>query len=889
MAEYRVSKGETSTGLTLSFDSMFVLKGGTAEQTTVQSPGSMYISKGGMANDTTVDGTGSVFLCGSASRATLVNNGCMCVSKGGVLTNAAASSSGRLVVSKGGTVNSATFISSGALSLYGGTVNSAMFNSRGSAYVYGGTLNSAMVNSRGVVYVSKGGAVNSSLVNSGGSIYLSSGAKANNAVISGYMCVSGATANNITVEQGGRMAFYYSGTKGSGLTVGSGASVYIGSGTVVNNVALAGNLEVDDGGTAKGIRIDSGASFSLDGTATKITWTPGNGIVKFAPGCSATFTSKYSGVYVGSARAFVSQTTELLSATLAGDQSAYVAKGGRAQSLVLKDGATMQVWNGGAANSIGIGADSWMDVSSGAALDCTSVSSDGFMYIIGGKASNTVISSGGEVQINNGGSASRVRIESGGTLYISSGTATDVDWTPFNGSMHVGQDAQVTFADSVEGGVYVGANGELTSHADTVKDLTLGQLDMGIKYSVTEEMYVMSGGKAENTAVGNYGSMYVFGGTAEGTTIANGGSAAIYGGTMRNTTLGYEGGLYAEKGGSAVGVTVSSGAWMYVMNGGFLDDATVCSGVYRNAGCVYVSSGAVVTNIALEYGTNLYVEKGAKVTNIRSSYGSYISTEKGASVKKITAVAATSPDCDYDEKNGWENKKKKIINSYVVNSKATVLNGDSWGDPIKFDETDMTYEAYDNYVGYQDEIDFKKVHLDSDATLCFDLYATDASKFTIWRWDTKGKGKLVSLQSTALKKYESVMEKKSSSSSIYYYAETKGVKLAAGDYYLSVESTNAAKGGNAYYTVYMGYNSQFYDEINYKDGLDDDALTLPDAAGTGSLDIPENGTAFAGGDVLNLQEDLNFGQYAADTLADVSAAAGLDAGPETAWRNIALA
>ena len=121
---------------------------------------------------------------------------------------------------------------------------------------------------------------------------------------------------------------------------------------------------------------------------------------------------------------------------------------------------------------------------------------------------------------------------------------------------------------------------------------------------------------------------------------------------------------------------------------GSANSATACSGVYRQGGRIYISSGAVVSNLVLEYGATLLVEKGAKVTNVSSSYGSIINAENGASVKKITTVVAESPDSDHDKKNGWADKKKKTINSYVMNS--TPLLIDSLYDEIQLDEDSVS-------------------------------------------------------------------------------------------------------------------------------------------------------------------------------------------------------
>ena len=55
MAEYIVSKGETSTGLDISCDSMFILKGGTAEITKLNDEADMFVSNGGRAIETEIN------------------------------------------------------------------------------------------------------------------------------------------------------------------------------------------------------------------------------------------------------------------------------------------------------------------------------------------------------------------------------------------------------------------------------------------------------------------------------------------------------------------------------------------------------------------------------------------------------------------------------------------------------------------------------------------------------------------------------------------------------------------------------------------------------------------------------------------------------------------
>ena len=821
--EIIVSKGETSSGLTLLRDSMFILNGGKATETTVSSGGSMFVSKGGKATKTTVGSGGSMIVSkGTVNTATIASSGYFVMS-GGTINNLKLQNASGVVSSGGGTINDLT-LSGSFIAFYSGTINRAEAV-HGNLYVYsGGKLNSATFN--------------------GGNLSIS----------------SNCTANKITLENGACINVYRSG-KASNVTLEGGASAYVDDGAVVTNLTLTGGDANPEGdsytarlvnyGTVKGLKIGSGTSVGLSSgcTVTKLTWTPGDGVVNIGD-VSLSFTSKYSGVYVGSGGMHVSQTKEFLSSSLARGESAYVMKGGYANANELK-GGKMEVWSGGKAENIFIGNDgynsSWVDVSSGGTMTSARVSG-GFLNLEGGFVGDTVIGNDGELYVS-GGSASGIRVEAGGMLRLYSCTATDVEWTPFVGELGIGDDAHVTFKTAITG-IYAGNSDTLLYHTEeTLQDWSVNQ--------GSNTLFVMSGGSANNTAVLGSGGMYVFGGFASGTTIGgeNGegyGNMLLYDDAYASDTVIHSGGQYVYSGGLAVSTTVGSMGYMYIFNsgtaedvmiekggsmyvfsggtaagikiqalaalsvreGGHADVVSATGGYYRQGGYVYVSSGAVVSNLQLEYGAVLYVSSGGKIVNVQSSYGSLIRAEKGASVKKITAVKAESPDSDHDEKNGWADKKKKTINSYILNSDAFVINDEYWS-VLPFDENPTTFDSYSAYVGYTDEADFLKVHLDEAAKLSFSVSATDESKFTVWKYDESTK-KLKSLQATTLKLSEFSGGKSKSSSDTYYWAETAGLLLESGDYFLSMESTNAAKGGNAYYDVYFSERT-FFDQGDIAD------------------------------------------------------------------------
>ena len=112
--------------------------------------------------------------------------------------------------------------------------------------------------------------------------------------------------------------------------------------------------------------------------------------------------------------------------------------------------------------------------------------------------------------------------------------------------------------------------------------------------------------------------------------------------------------------------------------------------------------------------------------------------------------------------------------------------------------TDATGTTWHNFVGYGDAADYAVIKLTSAANLVFHVTATDAAKFTVWSFtsttDKKGVVKYTekSLQATTLKKDKNAA---------VFEATTKSLSLAAGTYYISMTSTNASKGGAAYYRV----------------------------------------------------------------------------------------
>ena len=235
-----------------------------------------------------------------------------------------------------------------------------------------------------------------------------------------------------------------------------------------------------------------------------------------------------------------------------------------------------------------------------------------------------------------------------------------------------------------------------------------------------------------------------------------------------------------------------------------------------------------------------------------------------------------------DGANNWLYTKKDGLNRTLHDSDAIVIH--SGMTSIRLDRDKPDIEGTENFVGYGDEADYLKIKLESDAVLSFTTTATDACKFVIYSLtestDKKGNAKysVKALQTTKLSRPKGATE---------YAATTKVLSLAAGDYYISMQSTNAKKGGAAYYHVSLnkaecsGLPDGGIAQAAISDAQDACALDMPETASvSSSLAVPET-------DTLGISNALSFGSYDTDALADAEASAFADLDDKTGWLNIA--
>ena len=135
-------------------------------------------------------------------------------------------------------------------------------------------------------------------------------------------------------------------------------------------------------------------------------------------------------------------------------------------------------------------------------------------------------------------------------------------------------------------------------------------------------------------------------------------------------------------------------------------------------------------------------------------------------------------------------------------------NSDDVWDSLAVKNIDLD-SPWNGWVGYEDAIDFCTFQLQEATSMDFNITATDKTKFTLYKVDAKS-GKLRQVISKSLSLDKTSME---------YAAEAGARLLDAGIYYMAMQSTNAAKGGNADYSVTAITNDAVFFNNNLRSSL----------------------------------------------------------------------
>ena len=197
-----------------------------------------------------------------------------------------------------------------------------------------------------------------------------------------------------------------------------------------------------------------------------------------------------------------------------------------------------------------------------------------------------------------------------------------------------------------------------------------------------------------------------------------------------------------------------------------------------------------------------------------------LSAAKGTNADFSVEIKASSTifsACD-DGTNGWlYDSKTKTLNKSVANSKA--LDFTPYTKEILLDG-DAIREDWSGFVGYGDTADYMKIHLSGFSTLSFNVSTTGSVKFIVYSLSSGKKAgtyNMKSIQSTIFK---------SGKGQTAVSGRTKAISLSEGDYFLCMESTDAKKGGCAY------YNIEVNQEISeFTESVPESALAMPESAG----------------------------------------------------------
>jgi len=593
----------TSDGLLFWNETGSVESGDLFHDILILSGGSVIVSGGGSVYSATVNSGGYFFVSSAAAAHAIIENG------GYVIVE-----DGAEAVFLENTINALTLERTSATLHSGTTANNATVNISGYLDVYGGSANGATVKSSGFLRVYDGGSANSTTVYSGGNLNISSGGTANNTIVSGYSRIvanlnvySGGVASN-TIVSGG----YYYGSAYLNVYSGGVASNAVVSGYDYNGY---GYLNVFSGGTANNATIKTSGYFIVS-----------------SGGVANSTTVSFGQLYVSNG-GYVSQAI-IFGKTDRQQGDIYLSNGATAEDVTVEQYGDFYVSSGGTVNNVTVNVYGGMWVSSGGTA--TEIKENGgYVWVQNGAnavfASNTfsgaVLNSAASATVHSGTTAVNVTLNQSSYLAVySGGTATDLVWTPCNGTLWVEEGAYVTY-DSLPEGVFYGGGGVLSSNAMKMEEITV---------LTGQEMYVMPNGLANSTTVSSGGNMYVSsGGLANSTTVSSGGNMYVSSGATANNTVVHSNGfMRVSSGGTAAHIEASSGARLDLsiapdtyIEGTYADSAFEVkdgSATYYsvNSGNILrVSSGGMASRTYVYGGGNLYISNGGAANRTVLSNG----------------------------------------------------------------------------------------------------------------------------------------------------------------------------------------------------------------------------------------------------------------------------
>ena len=219
---------------------------GTAESTTINKNGRQIILFSGIARDTLIYAGGDQSVHGRALNTTL-NGGYQYVHKDGLALNTVINEGGWQVVKAGGAVGNTTINQNGELRVHAGGEATAVTQNTGGALVTSTAATVTGTNRLGHFSVGNGMADNVVLENGGRLDVLESH-----------------SAQNTLVDDGGTLAVS-AGGKATDVTITSGGALIADSGATVEGTNASGKFSIDGiSGQASGLLLENGGSFTVN-------------------------------------------------------------------------------------------------------------------------------------------------------------------------------------------------------------------------------------------------------------------------------------------------------------------------------------------------------------------------------------------------------------------------------------------------------------------------------------------------------------------------------------------------------------------------------------------------------------------------------------------------
>ena len=672
MADIIVSSGQTSSGLTLSENTMQVLSGGTATKTKVDSRAYLIVSDGGVAFDTRIYEKGICSAMGAVVGVWIGTSGRLDldapVSSGGnaMADNIIIESRGTMKIYSGGTATNITAHSGGSVYVREASVTGLTMD-RGAIYelwvgsdsviqgIYGDSafeladsISDFTVESKCNLFICDGVKASSVTIAGDGQLFLNSGGTATSTMVQSraYLSISsGGMANSVFLGRGGQCkvvgTLNYAEVSDYGWILANAGGV-VRSATVDNH----GDIIVRSGGTADKTTVNSGGELnvSLGGMASNTTVNEGS-IMTLSGGTANRVQVNSSGTLV------LSDGGSAISANVGSLGSMFVSYGGVANNTTVDKGGLLFIKGGGFLNQ-------------------TVVSSGGFALVDGTTYVKEFVVNGGNLQIRSGGvmvqgmeltvmnlgkltiseggivdgvlvqNNGQIQVESGGSLGtagISSGKVIAKSGAMLNG-VFLNSGALLSAASgAVLRAVCVSSGGVLTGVLRNTNGLVFsgGTLDLNIAKGASEDDFFVDKASFDEFKSDTYSCTITVAGKQQ-----NGTYKLIEGATGFNTTVsvqnsvGYKYGTLTVNGGAkelSDGITydlkLSGGDLVVTVTGGAVPDPIYSGGTLiderkditsgMSAIDVQVSSGGILNILSSGFASNTTVYNGGEI-NVHS-------------------------------------------------------------------------------------------------------------------------------------------------------------------------------------------------------------------------------------------------------------------------------